>query len=78
MCSLGRYKGVANVKGVRFKGFLGWFLHRSYHLLAMPTWTRRVKIAMDWTVALLVPRDLAQLGSLADPREPFERASDPS
>ena len=75
VCSLGRYKGVANVKGLRFKGFVGWFLHRSYHLLAMPTWTRRVKIAMDWTVALLFPRDLAQLGSLADPREPFERAS---
>jgi NADH:ubiquinone reductase (H+-translocating) len=75
VCSLGRYKGVAIVKGLRFKGFLGWFLHRSYHLLAMPTWTRRVKIAMDWTVALLFPRDLAQLGSLADPREPFERAS---
>jgi NADH dehydrogenase len=75
VCSLGRYQGVATVKGLRFRGFLGWFLHRSYHLLAMPTWTRRVKIAMDWTVALLFPRDLAQLGSLADPREPFERAS---
>jgi NADH dehydrogenase len=75
VCSLGRYKGVATVKGLRVKGFLGWFLHRSYHLLAMPTWTRRVKIAMDWTVALLFPRDLAQLGSLADPREPFVRAS---
>jgi NADH dehydrogenase len=75
VCSLGRYKGVANVKGLKFKGFVGWFLHRSYHLLAMPTWTRRVKIAMDWTVALLFPRDLAQLGSLGRPREPFERAS---
>jgi len=76
VCSLGRYKGVAIVKGVRFRGFVAWFLHRSYHLLAMPTWTRRVKIAMDWTVALLFPRDLAQLGSLASPREPFERAAD--
>ena len=75
VCSLGRYQGVAIVRGVRFRGFLGWFLHRSYHLLAMPTWTRRVKIAMDWTVSLLFPRDLAQLGSLARPREPFERAS---
>jgi NADH dehydrogenase len=75
VCSLGRYKGVAVVKGLRFKGFVGWFLHRSYHLLAMPTWARRVKIALDWTVALLFPRDLAQLGSLGNPREPFERAS---
>jgi NADH dehydrogenase len=75
VCSLGRYKGVADVKGLRFTGFVGWFLHRSYHLLAMPTWARRVKIALDWTVALLFPRDLAQLGSLGRPREPFERAS---
>ncbi|HZB01290.1 MAG TPA: NAD(P)/FAD-dependent oxidoreductase [Actinomycetota bacterium] len=75
VCSLGRYKGVAIVKGVRLRGFAAWVVHRSYHLLAMPTWTRRVKIAMDWTVALLFPRDLAQLGSLRSPREPFERAA---
>ena len=42
---------------------------------AMPTITRKVKIAADWTVALLFPRDLAQLGSLEHPREPFERAA---
>jgi len=76
VCSLGRYKGVALVRGLRFRGFPGWFLHRSYHLLAMPTIARRVKIAMDWTVALLFPRDIAQLGSLEHPREPFERAAE--
>ncbi|HEU4528096.1 MAG TPA: NAD(P)/FAD-dependent oxidoreductase [Actinomycetota bacterium] len=76
VCSLGRYKGVALVWGIRFRGFPGWFLHRSYHLLAMPTIARRVKIAMDWTVALLFPRDIAQLGSLQHPREPFERAAE--
>jgi NADH:quinone reductase (non-electrogenic) len=75
VCSLGRYKGVALVWGVRFRGFPGWILHRSYHLLAMPTIARRVKIALDWTVALLFPRDIAQLGSLEHPRAPFERAA---
>jgi NADH:quinone reductase (non-electrogenic) len=75
VASLGRYKGVAIVYGVRFRGFAGWFLHRSYHLLAMPTFTRKVKIAMDWTTALLFPRDIAQLGALERPREPFERAA---
>ena len=73
--SLGRYKGVAVVRGVRLRGFPAWFAHRSYHLYAMPTLTRKVKIAADWTVALLFPRDLAQLGSLEHPREPFERAA---
>jgi NADH dehydrogenase len=75
VCSLGRYKGVATIWGLRLKGFPAWFAHRSYHLYAMPTLTRRVKIAADWTVALLFPRDLAQLGSLERPRRPFRRAA---
>ncbi|MGZ8600641.1 MAG: NAD(P)/FAD-dependent oxidoreductase, partial [Actinomycetota bacterium] len=77
VCSLGRYKGVAVVWGLRLKGFPAWFAHRTYHLYAMPTLTRRAKIAADWTVALLFPRDLAQLGSLEHPRRPFERAAGP-
>ena len=80
VASLGHYKGVANPLGVRIRGFPAWFLHRTYHLLYMPTWGRRVRIAMDWTVALLFPRDIAQLGSLERPRDAFarsfERASD--
>ena len=75
VCSLGRYKGVANVMGIKVTGFLGWFLHRTYHLWAMPTVSRRVRIAMDWLVALLFPRDIAQLGSLEHPHEPFQRAA---
>lgn len=76
VCSLGRYKGVADVFGVKVKGFAGWFLHRSYHLWAMPTVGRRVRIALDWTIALLFPRDIAQLGSFEHPREPFRRAAE--
>jgi hypothetical protein len=30
---------------------------------------------MDWTVALLFPRDIAQLGSLEHPRDAFRRAA---
>ena len=75
VCSLGRYKGVANVFGIKVKGFAGWFLHRSYHLWAMPTIGRRVRIALDWTVALLFPRDITQFGSFQDPRGPFRRAA---
>jgi NADH dehydrogenase len=75
VCSLGRYKGVALVWGIRLRGFPAWFAHRSYHLYAMPTLPRKAKIAADWTVALLFPRDLAQLGSLEHPRDPFRRAA---
>jgi len=75
LCSLGHYRGVANPLGIRVKGFPAWFLHRTYHLLYMPSFARKARIALDWTIALLFPRDLAQLGSLEHPRDAFRRAA---
>jgi NADH:ubiquinone reductase (H+-translocating) len=75
LCSLGHYQGVADPFGIRIRGFPAWFLHRTYHLLYMPTLARKVRIALDWTVALLFPRDLAQLGSLEHPRDAFRRSA---
>ena len=70
------YKGVAMVLGLKLKGFPAWFLHRSYHLLMMPTMGKKVRIAFDWTVGLFFPQDVVQLGSLQSPHEPFERAAE--
>jgi NADH:ubiquinone reductase (H+-translocating) len=75
LASLGRFKGAAKVLGVRVTGFPAWWLHRSYHILMMPTLSRKSRIVADWTVGLLFPRDIAQLGSIHNPREPFERAA---
>jgi NADH dehydrogenase len=75
LASLGRYKGAAKVLGVRLRGFPAWWLHRTYHIWMMPTLARKSRIIADWTVGLLFPRDIAQLGSLSNPREPFERAA---
>jgi len=43
----------------------------------MPTVNRRVRIALDWTVTTLFPRDITALGSLQRPREAFEDAARP-
>jgi len=76
LVSLGRYRGVARLPGrIRVRGFAAWWLHRTYHLAKMPTLNRRVRIALDWTVAMLFPRDVVALGSLQRPREPFRRAA---
>jgi NADH dehydrogenase len=75
LATLGRFKGAAKVLGVRITGFPAWWLHRTYHILLMPTLSRKARILADWTVGLLFPRDIAQLGSLHHPREPFERAA---
>ena len=76
LVSLGRFRGVAQLPGrVRVRGFPAWWLHRTYHLAKVPTLNRRVRIALDWTVALLFPRDVVALGSLQRPHEPFRRAA---
>jgi len=76
IASLGLYRGVASPFGIRVRGFPAWFLHRTYHLLRMPTTSRKVRIVFDWTVGLFFPRDIVQLGSLQHPREPFRRATE--
>jgi NADH dehydrogenase len=60
---------------LRLRGFPAWFLHRTYHLSRIPTFNRKVRVMIDWTVALFFRRDVVQLGSLQHPREPFERAA---
>jgi NADH:ubiquinone reductase (H+-translocating) len=75
LVSLGRYRGVAQLPGrIRLRGLPAWWLHRSYHVAMMPTLNRKVRICMDWTVALLFPRDVVALGSLQRPRDAFLRA----
>jgi len=64
LVNLGEYKGVGRALGVPLSGFLAWFVTRSYHLAAMPSWGRRLRVALDWTIALGFPRDIAELGSL--------------
>lgn len=76
LVSLGRYRGVSQLPGrIRLRGFPAWFLHRSYHLLKMPTANRRLRIALDWTVTMLFPRDVTALGSLEHPRDAFSEAA---
>jgi NADH:ubiquinone reductase (H+-translocating) len=64
VATLGRYKGIADVLGLRFRGFLGWFITRSYHLYQLPLAQRRTRVVVDWTISLLFRRDLAELGML--------------
>jgi NADH dehydrogenase len=75
VASLGLHKGVAQVYGIRLKGFPAWFMHRTYHMSRMPTLNRKIRVVLDWTLALFFSRDVTSLGSLQRAREEFERAA---
>jgi NADH dehydrogenase len=64
VATLGRYKGIADVFGIRLRGFPAWFFTRTYHLYQLPLLSRKLRVVADWTVALLFRRDIAELGSL--------------
>jgi NADH dehydrogenase len=62
MASLGARRAVAQLPGNRvLTGFLAWFLWRSYYLLRLPGLDRKLRVAFDWTLELLFPRDIAEL-----------------
>ncbi|MGH9207262.1 MAG: NAD(P)/FAD-dependent oxidoreductase, partial [Acidimicrobiales bacterium] len=65
--TLGNAKGTAQVFRWTFTGFLAWWMGRSYHLVMMPGFARRARVVSDWTIGLLFPRDLSQLGKLGSP-----------
>jgi NADH:ubiquinone reductase (H+-translocating) len=68
VATLGRYKGIAEVLGVHLRGFLGWFVTRTYHLYQLPLLTRKLRVVADWTTSLFFRRDIAELGQLERPR----------
>ncbi|HEX2290338.1 MAG TPA: NAD(P)/FAD-dependent oxidoreductase [Pseudonocardiaceae bacterium] len=75
VASLGLYRGVAEIYGVRLRGIAAWFMHRTYHLSRMPTFNRKVRIVADWTAALLFHREVVALGQINDPKADFVRAT---
>jgi NADH dehydrogenase len=62
MASLGGRKAVAKVLNFKLTGFPAWFIRQTYYLLRIPGWSRKARIALDWTVNMLFSRDIVQLG----------------
>jgi NADH dehydrogenase len=61
MGSLGHGKAFGQLVKVPVRGVLAWFVRRSYYLLQMPGWRRRLRIVIDWTFALLFRPDVVKI-----------------
>jgi NADH dehydrogenase len=64
---MGRHQAVAEMLGLRIRGFPAWFAARTYHLASMPGVNRRLRLTIDWTVGLFFGRSAAELGQLGHP-----------
>lgn len=61
LASLGQRSAVADVMGFKLTGMLAWLFWRSVYLSKFPGFDRQIRIAMDWLMDLLLPRDITQL-----------------
>ena len=61
MAIVGERTGVADVMGLRFSGYVAWFLWRTYYLMRIPQLEKRLRVVLDWTLDLFFSRDLVQL-----------------
>jgi NADH:ubiquinone reductase (H+-translocating) len=64
--SLGHFSAVAEILGVRVSGLAAWLLWRGIYLMKMPGIRNKVRIALDWIVALVFPADLVQIKLLRE------------
>src|SRR5437867_1344522 len=61
MGSLGHHSAVAEVFGLKISGFLAWWLWRTVYLMKLPGLDRKIRVATDWTLDLILRPDIVQL-----------------
>ncbi|MEU4476293.1 NAD(P)/FAD-dependent oxidoreductase [Micromonospora sp. NPDC023888] len=71
VATLGLGRGIFQFHRLVIKGFPAWLMHRGYHVLAVPTWERKVRVLAVWATAALFGRDIVSLASVQHPREAF-------
>ncbi len=69
MASLGGRRAVAGLPGgIVLTGFSAWVLWRTYYLLRLPGRDRQLRVALDWTLGLVFPRDIAEMRTSDQPQ----------
>ena len=55
LVSLGRFSGVADPFGFKLRGPAAWLMWKFYYLTTLVGWQNRLRVALNWMLALLFP-----------------------
>src|SRR6202007_3456692 len=69
LASIGRRMGVARIFGFNFSGFFAWWMWRTGYLSKLPGLAKKVRVAFDWTLDLLFPKDVCAVHDLSYRRD---------
>lgn len=73
IATLGLGHGLFQSGPFTLKGFPAWVVHRAYHVLAVPTWERKLRVSAGWAGSLVLGRDIASLATVQHPRDAFRQ-----
>jgi NADH dehydrogenase len=73
IATLGLGQGIFQSGPITLTGLPAWAVHRGYHVLAMPTWERKLRVAGGWLGGIVLGRDIATLQSVQRPRDAFRQ-----
>jgi NADH:ubiquinone reductase (H+-translocating) len=77
VATLGLGRGIFQYRWIVIKGLPAWLMHRGYHVLAVPSWERKIRVFAVWFTALLFGRDVVSLASVEHPRDAFVSGGEP-
>ena len=75
LASIGHRTGVAMVFGVKFSGFLAWWLWRSVYLAKLPGLAKKLRVMTAWTLDVFFGREIEQLITVRDVDKLSDRLS---
>jgi NADH dehydrogenase len=61
LASIGHRNAVAVIYGVKLSGFIAWFLWRGIYLCKLPTFSRKLEVAINWACNIPFPPNIVQL-----------------
>jgi NADH:ubiquinone reductase (H+-translocating) len=73
LAAIGHRTGVAMVFGMKFSGFVAWWLWRSVYLLKLPRLAKKLRVVVAWTLDLFFGRDITQIITVRDVEEISDR-----
>ncbi|GHF42077.1 NADH dehydrogenase [Amycolatopsis bartoniae] len=78
VATLGLGRGIFQYRHLVITGPPAWLMHRGYHVLAVPSWERKIRVLAVWLTAAVAGRDILSLASVQHPRDAFVTGGEPA
>ncbi len=62
MALIGNRVGIATIAGHNISGLTAWLIWRAYYISKIPTFGKKLNVAVDWFTDCILARDVTHVG----------------